>query len=452
MRILDLDAIAVRFLRSRTFWIILILVSFLALAFSFKDLMDYAGIDLRNRIVAARAILSSLDPYSTDWTPGMPLELADPQQRYPGVSRVSAVPPVLFAYIPFANLPHRTQQIIWWVLQWAAMGAAIFSLYRSFDDRDLGKLFLFIAITCIVGSWFWRLHVERGQYYIFITALVCFDLAALRRMTKRTAWLGIPSGISIALRPTHVVLIPLLWFMNEWRMTIKATITAAVILIPSLYIVGWPVWKHYLENVNLAAYLEVDPDFDSKHFGPVKAVAPRVVEGQDLIKELPHHSGQSTIGGLFKAHWAIPLSRATAVLIVIVGAVAMWWMSRQNHIPRDALLLLISMMLVIIDFTRPLRNTYADVAFLPVIAFLLPLIPRQVVFKMFAAVTFLFFLGPLESKWVVHFRHLFFVMLVFSVLLTVVIWKDNLQMFDKNPKNSFPVRGRGDDSSAQQIS
>src|SRR5882724_6376238 len=103
-RLLSSMVSMVEFLNSKYLWILVCVITVVAIAFSLMDLHDYAGIDLRNRVVGARALLLSHDPYATDWHPGVPLELADPQQRYPGFSRVSAVPPVLFAYVPFASM------------------------------------------------------------------------------------------------------------------------------------------------------------------------------------------------------------------------------------------------------------------------------------------------------------------------------------------------------------
>ena len=201
-------------------WLLIIPFCILALAYSVKDLNYYAGIDLRNRVVGARALLLSLDPYSIYWLPGMPLDLADPSQRYPGVTRVTATPSLLLLYIPFAEHSYRMQHFIWWALQWFAFVASIFVLARSFSDRSDKRIFVFVAIVCFLGSWFWRLHVERGQYYIFVVFAICLDLAALRHRYRRPTWLGIPSGIAIAMKPTCVFLLPSLWFMSERRVVL----------------------------------------------------------------------------------------------------------------------------------------------------------------------------------------------------------------------------------------
>jgi hypothetical protein len=399
-------------------------IIFVAMIISIKDLRQYAGIDLRNRIVGARALLMSLDPYAELWHPGMPLELADFYQRYPGISRVTAPPTVIFAYVPFAYLSHRNQQFIWWALQWAALGGAIIVLYRSFGSSELRRVFALVAVLCFIGSWFWRLHVERGQYYIFLTLLLCFDIAALRSTSRRRSlWLGVPIGISIALRPTYLVLVPILWFMGERLAATRAVLTAFAIFGISIFIVGWPVWRHFYDTVNLVALNEIDHNFPSKQFGPVMAIAPSVIEGLDFSKELPYSGASSTIGALIKQPWAIPFSRLMTVVMMILAAITSWWMTRRAHVSRDVVLLFLSIMPIIVEFTGVERGTFQDVAFLPVICLTLAIIqrmPNANFFKIFVAFTLVFFIGPFESFWVANLRHLFVVLLAFSLLLYMV--------------------------------
>jgi hypothetical protein len=73
--------------------------------------------------------------------------------------------------------------------------------HSELQNEELRRVFLLMAALCFVGSWFWRLHVKRGQYYIFLTLLLCLDVAAVRNTALRTRWLGIPIGIALALRP-----------------------------------------------------------------------------------------------------------------------------------------------------------------------------------------------------------------------------------------------------------
>jgi hypothetical protein len=313
-----------------------------------SDLFQYAGIDLRNRIVGARALVQSIDPYTIEWRPGMPLDLADPSQRYPGVSRVSAAPSLLLLYMPFAELPYRTQQIIWWALQWAALGITIAVLARSFRNEADRNIFLLIAVICFVGSWFWRLHVERGQYYIFSTMLLSLDLAVLRDKGRRPKWLGIPSGIAVAIKPTNVILVPMLWFLGERRAALGAVFVAALVVAASLYPSGPQVWSSFLSTIQDAAAAEMYPDFASKHFGPVQAVAPRVIEGVDFGKPLElgvdgNWIRPSNITYMLRGRsWAIYLSQVVVIILFVVGPLAVWRLERSRTRSRDFLLLYIT--------------------------------------------------------------------------------------------------------------
>jgi hypothetical protein len=393
-------------------------------SYSISDLMGHAGIDLRNRVVGARALLSFLDPYSIDWRPGIPLELADTWQRYPGVTRVTATPSLLLLYIPFAQLPYRTQHLIWWALQWLALAAAIAALARSFSDGFERNVFILIAIVCFAGSWFWRLHVERGQYYIFFVLLVCLDLAALRDHHRRPGWLGIPSGIAVALKPTALLLLPALWVMGERRAALAGCFAAAAVFAVSLYPSGPKVWSSFLSVVDHYAQLEIDPAFESSHFGPVTAVAPDIIEGMNFAKgkELGvgrswgHRIVPSTLTSFFRARWAIYLNEVAMVSLTVFGPIAVWWLKWRCKVDRERVLLLVALLLAIVDFARPTRWNYVDVVFLPVTAFLVSLLPRSPGFVALACLTYVCYLAPLETEWFILARYFLTVLLAGATL------------------------------------
>jgi Glycosyltransferase family 87 len=381
----------------------------LVLAYSLGDLMHYAGMDLRNRVVGARALLSSLDPYSIDWRPGMPLDLADRWQRYPGVTKVTVAPSGLLMYLPFAEYSYKTQHLIWWFLQWLAMLGSIFILARSFSDRFDQKIFLTIAIVCFVGSWFWRLHVERGQYYIFVVLAICLDLAALRHNSRRPVWLGIPSGIAVAIKPTCVLLLPSLWFLGERRAALTGSLMAALGVAASLYPSGPTVWLSFLSGVNGWAQAEIDPTYESRHFGPVLAVAPDVIEGMDFRRALglghDYRIVPNPLTWFFKADWGVHFSQVAMLVLCTCGPIAVWWLRRRSAASQDTLLLLITLLLVLVDFVRPQRYTYVDVNFLPLTAFLVTLLPRSLPFVLIACLAYACYLAPLEGDSIILARY-----------------------------------------------
>ena len=92
---------------------------------SLKDSLEYSGVDLRCKVVAARAMLAGLDPYAYEWKPGMSGRLLDPMRRHPGPSRATYPPTLLLMYAPLAELPYRTQRITWALLEWTALAASL---------------------------------------------------------------------------------------------------------------------------------------------------------------------------------------------------------------------------------------------------------------------------------------------------------------------------------------
>ena len=399
-----------RLLTSRWLWVVLIVTSIIAFSYSINDLFEYAGIDLRNRVVGARALIQSLDPYKIEWRSGMPLELADMFQRYPGVTRVTAAPPLLLLYMPFAELPYRTQQLIWWALQWAALGITIVVFARSFRNEVDRNIFLLIAVVCFVGSWFWRLHVERGQYYIFSTMLLSLDLAVLRDEGRRPKWLGIPSGIAVAIKPTNVILVPMLWFLGERRAALGAAIASAMVVAASLYPIGPQVWSSFLTAIQENAAEEMDPTFASKHYGQVQAVAPRFLEGLDFGKALSLGVDDSRIVPsnltAIRKPWATYVSQLVVIGFFAIGPLTIWQLKRRGAASRDLMLLIISLVLAALEFVRPWRWHYVDVTFLPLTALLITTVPRTWAFLFFTVLTYSCYLGPIESRWVVRARHL----------------------------------------------
>jgi hypothetical protein len=315
-------------------------------------------------------------------------------------------------------LSYHVQQILWWVLQWLALAASILLLFRSFAQKELHLLFLLMAVACFVGSWFWRLHLERGQYYIFVTSLICLDIAALKR-SKQSIWTGIPFGIAVALRPINIVLVPLLWLMRERAAAKTALLTAAIVVASSVFVVGWPTWKSWLDTVRLYEFAEVDREYVQKHFGPEFVVPPPVIEGLNFGRSLPYDGFESDILSLIKKDWAIPVSKLLAGAITALACAMMWWMARRRaYITQDAFLLLLVITPVVLDFTRTTRYVYADVAFLPVFALALSAAYDHQLFMIAILLTSILFMPFFEiSIWTELLRSLCTVGIVISLLV-----------------------------------
>ncbi|HEV8015395.1 MAG TPA: O-fucosyltransferase family protein [Stellaceae bacterium] len=390
----------------------------IAIGFSFHDLLVYPGIDLRNRIVGAREILEGLDPYTFEWDPSMSTWLADPGRQYGGINILTAPPTVLFAYIPFAGFSGYTQHIIWWVLQWLALAGCTYALARGFRDPRRQLAFLLVAAVCFAGSWFWRLHVERGQYYVFLTLLLCLDIMALREVGKSRRWLGIPTGFLVAFRPTAIVLPVLLWLMGERRAATRSALMAAFLLAASVAIVGPATWRHFVDTVDRWSQQEIDPTFAIKRFPEPKYFAPRDLEGLHFGDALPSYSDATSFGALIGAPWVIPARPFAYALVYLGSSVLMWLMARRRALSRDMLLLVLAATAALTDFIVPIRHVYGDVAFLPVVALSLAVLPLRPFFVGLAAFTLIWFPGSFESPFATHLRDLLVAILVISLIVS----------------------------------
>ena len=162
----------------------LLILSLHSFVVSLGDTKQYAGVDLRNKVVGARYLLAGLDPYAIEWNP--PSEwFLDPRRSYPGPSRTTVTPLVLMAYCPLAWLPYPTQRIIWALIEWFTMILCILVLMRIAPRGMARFIFLVFALLFFVSGYFWRLHVERGQYYIFLTFIIIISYLFRHETKKR---------------------------------------------------------------------------------------------------------------------------------------------------------------------------------------------------------------------------------------------------------------------------
>ena len=130
---------------------------------------EYCGIDLRNRIVGARVIKHHLDPYFFKWSEKYSKLLLDPRDipELP-VTRLTIPPSLLLLHLPFSDFYYKNIRIIWTLLQWFFL---LFSIY-AFTKAKNKKIIWITGLLLIADSYIMRLHIERGQIYIFYVFLI----------------------------------------------------------------------------------------------------------------------------------------------------------------------------------------------------------------------------------------------------------------------------------------
>ena len=243
----------------------------LAVAFvnSVRDVQTYGGVDLRGRVTAARALLLGMDPYFYVWQPGMSEDLLDPCRGRELMSRGTVSPPVMCIYALTARLPYRTIRWIWFGCDWLALLATVLLLTRlSLQPDDLTRaLTVVCGFAFIGGSQIWRLHVERGQFYIYYSLLLALAFLYAGKKTPRGPWLaGLAIGVSAALRPTLLVVAVPALLQRRWSVVAGAALGAALVLGVTLPVTGLHAWNSFRQNAAdaeeayLQRYFYLDPN------------------------------------------------------------------------------------------------------------------------------------------------------------------------------------------------
>ena len=221
-----------------------LILTFVVFLVSLQDIGRYAGIDFRNRIVGARAMLAGYDPYTFEWQPGMPLELLDPIHDEQ-VHRLTAPPPTLFPYSAIAPLPYKVQRLLSCLLEWLALGVSISLLTRTIADHRQRVLFLLFAIVFFVLSDFWRLHVERGQVYVFHLLVLSLANSLCLRGGLNSWSGGILFGVAVLMRPNYLLVIPAFLILRHWRTALGGALTFGLGVLATLPFMHPDSWKNY---------------------------------------------------------------------------------------------------------------------------------------------------------------------------------------------------------------
>jgi hypothetical protein len=385
--------------RERTLVILLLAgaIAFAALAFrtSWQDVHQYGGTDLRSRVVGARAMLAGENPYRLPPNSQLPESLQDvDRDRRPPLSRIMVPPTLLALYGVFAGLPYYpAQRLIWFALSWAALSVSIALLASCVPGGNLRLAFIAMAVVFVAASPGWRLHVERGQYYVFLLLLMC---VAARRATSRGRddWMaGACLGLAVALRPTLAVALMLFWILGWRRAAVAGTLAAAACVALTLPVAGISVWRAYPEAVG---------DWQNEvMFGDWSKVLPQpekmFVDGADFRTSLSPRSADLTSlaflhlvrdGLHLQAPPALWLALNHMLGLIAIAAPALFLWRRRAQMSAAAILTG-SLMIAFLSeyFLVPIRYGYADVCLILPLALLLPhLWPRRLFLIAMAAV------------------------------------------------------------------
>ncbi|MGD0462492.1 MAG: glycosyltransferase family 87 protein [Tepidisphaeraceae bacterium] len=374
------------------FWIVLAGISLAAFFGTVSDAMESPGTDLRCRVVGARAMMLGMDPYFMPAKTDEVQTLQDPDRYAAVCTRCTYAPSLLCLYVPLANLPYQAQRYIWFGIEWCALAGSIALLRATLPGRLIKNAFTAIAIVFFADGVFWRLHLERGQYYVFVVFL--FSLTAWLCLGKSAAgeiapardrwWHGIPLGIAAALRLTPLAALLPLWVAGFRRTAVGAAVVFGACIAATLPIAGPGLWQSYFRSVSIQAQLRFDGDFHNSQRALLPPL-PATAEGMtfkrsigfpladvnlalEVLQPLSEHF--RWMPGRDK--WQL-ISQAGAAAVCLLFPIAL---RRRGLGPAEKLAA--SLLCVLsVDFFLPTRISYADMLFLPPIALLIPSMLRH---------------------------------------------------------------------------
>jgi hypothetical protein len=357
----------------------LLITSLHSFVVSLGDAKQYAGVDLRNKVVGARYLLAGLDPYAIEQNP--PSEwFIDPQRHYPGRSRTTVTPLVLMAYCPFAWLPYSTQRIIWALIEWFTMILCILVLMRIVPKGNAEFVFLVFALLFFISGFFWRLHVERGQYYILLTLILSL---AIFFDTKQKSILGaILLGLLAILRPTFLIIIPLLLLLRKWKKAGIMALASLAIFALSLLGSNIQLWNSYFTNVYFIERGFANKQNSEANLG-MNNIPPHSAEGvnfHNMIRPpwVPLSSLEVLTQFSKRIHNIPPvliwqLNKFAGVCFIVYCFCMAFFIGKYPFNQRFLWIFIIAMVLNV-DYFTPFRWAYNDILFLPAIALLAPLL------------------------------------------------------------------------------
>ncbi len=369
-----------------------LLNSLIAFLVTLRDCVQYPGVDLRSRVVAARALRMGLDPYLHEWRAGMSEELLDPGRRHPGPSRATYPPTLLMLYVPFAGLPYRTQRAIWFLLEWSALVASLALLVGTLRARAARTAFLAMGLFFFAAGDLWRFHLERGQFYVFVLLLLALGTRSLVPGGGDGWRGGFWFGLAAALRPTFVVMGLPLWLLGYRKSAAAMMASLGMAVALTLPWFGVRGWASYATTVRIweqaSAGDGTEEDYFLSAYGPA-APAPQTAEGIDFFRALPIETAGSTLMANFHPayRWlrgilALPPLPTLARIgflgfVLIAGCLAARLRWRARAVSPRFVASFAVLMAIDGEYFLPVRYSYADIMFLQPLALLIPALLRS---------------------------------------------------------------------------
>jgi hypothetical protein len=346
-----------------------------ALRTGYKDVNHFNGIDLRRKVIGARALLAGFDPYvyrliTND--AGRPLS---PPLEMRAWNELPYTPPVLLVYAVFANLDYPVQRVIWWGIEWGALLGSIALLMWVMRGARERVVFSCLAMVFFAAGYFFRLHVERGQHYSLFLLLLSVGCTACVRGGRGSWWGGIAFGVAGMLRPTLLMLPLPLWIAGYRRAAIATAGSALGVFVATLPLTGIEYWQSYARVIDAYEKELLSPGYIAKNLGVDPMAARDRIEGTAGRERAMDARSMNTVvmsAPFYFASKVLPMpdilqwGRLSRVLLVVMvlGACALLLWANDRPLPRREAMAYVAVMAVAADFFVPMRWGYVDVMFL----------------------------------------------------------------------------------------
>lgn len=355
-------------------------IALFVFAWTSHDNLTHPGDDLRNRVVGARVMLAGRDPYTYAWQPGDPEQWLDPVHD-PHAHRLTVSPPTLLLYAPLAPLPWRTARLVSFLAEWLALVGSLMLLARILPNDRQRVILLVGAVLFVIATDFGRLHLERGQIYVFHLLALSAALFWSRRGDIDSFAAGAALGVLALMRPNLLVMAPALLLARRWRSggallgAVGVGVSAALLALPT------SAWQSYLAvGDQYYRAIQGEPIVSMPrpaHEGPVEGTE---FAGAHSLKNI-QSSSFAVLWSKMHEHWHWPmidlaLASKAALAALAIGLMALVWVSPESN-PRGAFALIVVIALDT-EFFLPHRWGYADVMLLAPVALLLPDLLRPV--------------------------------------------------------------------------
>ncbi|HEY6477967.1 MAG TPA: glycosyltransferase family 87 protein [Polyangia bacterium] len=208
------------------------------------DCQHFDMVDLRERIVGTRAMSSGLTPYLVH---GPDPYLQDPCAIGPiGAASRATNPPTAYLFTaPIAGLSYQAAKQAWNVIQWLALLLAVSALI-AWDVSEIGIVLIGVSIGLLATPPL-RLHLERGQMYTIVLALLAVGSLCHVRYHKPITG-GAFYGIVMAAKIVPGVLIVPLVIARQWRALFGVVLGLAGMVLLSTALWGIAPWRDFFQH------------------------------------------------------------------------------------------------------------------------------------------------------------------------------------------------------------